>query len=312
MYEKYYGFREKPFTLLPDPDFLYLGKNHRAAMTLLEYGLVSQAGFVVISGGVGTGKTTLIRHLLNQIEQDVTVGLIANTHVSFGNLIERILMAFGLDYIGKGQTQQFEAFTDFMVAEYTKNQRIVLIIDEAQNLSLTTLEELRMLSNINADKVQVLHIILVGQNQLLEKLRRPELEQFVQRVAVDYHLEPLSENETKQYIRYRLTAAGSDNANIFSEKACELIFKNTDGIPRLINVLCDRLLVYGFSDEQETIDVELVNEVIDERGKSRLLRKDSNKDDYSSAGNPHQHGGKMTFEIDRDTARELFSTLGKE
>lgn len=312
MYEKYYGFREKPFTLLPDPDFLYLGKKHHTAMTLLEYGLINQAGFVVISGSVGTGKTTLIRLLLNRIKQDVTVGLISNTHVSFSNLIERILMAFELDYIGKGQTEQYEIFTDFMVSQYAQNQRVVLIIDEAQNLSPKTLEELRMLSNINADKVQVLQIILVGQNQLLEKLRRPELEQFVQRVAVDYQLEPLNEDETKQYIQHRLTVAGTDKTSIFTEKACELIYKNTQGIPRLINVLCDTLLVYGFADEQKIIDEKLVTEVIDERSKSGLLRKDSNKDDYSIVETPFQQGGKVTFEIDKDTARELFSNLSKE
>lgn len=312
MYEKFYGFKEKPFTLLPDPEFLYLGKKHRTALTLLEYGLMNQAGFVVITGGIGTGKTTLIRYLLNQIDQDVTVGLISNTHVSFGQLLEFILMAFDLDYVGKSHTEQFEIFTQFMISEYSRNHRTVLIIDEAQNLSPKTLEELRMLSNINADKNQVLQIILVGQDQLLDKLRRHELEQFVQRVAVDYHLEPLNLDETKQYIRHRLMVGGTSNINIFSEKACELIFETTGGIPRLINVLCDTILVYGFADEQSDIDEKLAREVIDERAKSGLFKGAKNKLEIVTAGNPFQDTGKVTFEIDKETARELFSVLSKD
>jgi len=191
MYEAFYGFREKPFSILPDPSFLYLSPKHSTALALLEYGLMNQAGFNVITGEIGTGKTTLIRYLLSQMDRDMTVGLISNTHRSFGELLQWILFAFNLEHRGKQKVEMFQDFLDFLLREYSQNRRTVLIVDEAQNMPTDTLEELRMLSNVNADKDQVLQLILVGQAQLRETLRRPDMEQFAQRIVVDYHLEPL-------------------------------------------------------------------------------------------------------------------------
>ena len=208
MYEASFGFREKPFSLLPDPAFLYLGRMHSAAYSMLEYGIMNHAGFTVVTGEIGCGKTTLIRHLLNHLEQDVTVGLISNTHKSFGELMQWVMLAFGLDHKGTNKVQMYGAFTDFVIDEYAKNRRTVLIIDEAQNLKAKTLEELRMLSNINADKHQVLQLILVGQPELRKILRKPELVQFAQRVSVDYHLGALTFEETLEYIKHRLRMAG--------------------------------------------------------------------------------------------------------
>ena len=156
MYEAFYGFREKPFSIIPDPGFLYFSPKHRMAFDLLEYGLMNQAGFNVITGEIGTGKTTLIRHLLGQMSTDVTVGLISNTHQSFGELLQWILFAFNQDYRGKQKVEMFHTFLDFLVEQYGQGKRTVLIVDEAQNMSAETLEELRMLSNVNADKDQVL------------------------------------------------------------------------------------------------------------------------------------------------------------
>ena len=266
MYENFYQLRERPFSLIPDPAFLYFSKKHQIALTLLEYGLLNQAGFVVISGGIGTGKTTLIHQLLSRLSRkNLNVGLISNSHPSFGELMQWVLMAFHLDYAGKGKTALFQTFMQFISSEYGKHKRTVLIIDEAQNLSPETLEEVRMLLNVNLGKEQLLQIVLVGQEQLLEKLRRPDLEQFAQRISVSYRLEPLDREETRAYIRRRLLVAGSGKPDLFTEEACDAVYQHSRGIPRLINVICDTALVYGFADDKQQIDPALVHDVAKDR-----------------------------------------------
>ncbi len=264
MYESFYKLREKPFTLLPDPGFLFLSNKHRMALTLLEYGLMNQAGFTVISGDIGTGKTTLIRHLLDHMDREHTVGLISNTHRSFGELLQWILLAFNLEYANLGKVEMYRRFIDFIIDEYAHNRRVVLIVDEAQNMAAETLEELRMLSNVNADKDQALQVILVGQRELRDTLRRPDLVQFAQRISVDYHLEPLSEEETVDYIRHRIEVAGG-NPRLFEEDACQAVYRYSNGVPRLINLLCDTALVYGYAEQQEQIDSTLVTDVAREK-----------------------------------------------
>jgi general secretion pathway protein A len=264
MYESYYKLREKPFTLLPDPGFLFLSNKHRMALTLLEYGLMNQAGFTVISGDIGTGKTTLIRHLLDHMDREHTVGLISNTHRSFGELLQWILLAFNLEHANLGKVEMYRRFIDFIIDEYAHNRRVVLIVDEAQNMAAETLEELRMLSNVNADKDQALQVILVGQRELRDTLRRPDLVQFAQRISVDYHLEPLSEEETTGYIRHRLEVAGGD-PQLFGEEACRAVHRYSNGVPRLINLLCDIALVYGYAEQREQIDSVLVTDVAREK-----------------------------------------------
>jgi type II secretory pathway predicted ATPase ExeA len=256
--------KEKPFTLLPDPGFLYLSNKHRMALTLLEYGLMNQAGFTVISGDIGAGKTTLIRHVLDNMDREHTVGLITNTHQSFGELLQWILLAFSLEHKNLNKVEMYQRFVDFIIDEYAHNRRTVLIVDEAQNMAAETLEELRMLSNINADKDQALQVILVGQRELRETLRRPELAQFAQRIAVDYHLEPLAEDETAGYLRHRLEVAGGD-PELFTGLACQAIHRYSGGVPRLINLLCDTALVYGFADQKRRIDAGLVTDVAREK-----------------------------------------------
>jgi type II secretory pathway predicted ATPase ExeA len=264
MYKQFYHLQEKPFTLLPDPDFLFLSDKHRMALTLLEYGLTNQAGFTVISGEIGAGKTTLIRHLLNNLDREFTVGLITNTHRSFGELLEWILLAFNLEHKGMNKVEMYQRFIDFIISEYGKNRRTVLIVDEAQNMDAETLEELRMLSNINADKDQALQIVLSGQRELRDTLRKPELVQFAQRIAVDYHLEPLSKPEVAGYVRHRMEVAGGD-PDTFTPAACAAIQRYTGGIPRLINLLCDTALVYGYAEQRPRIDARLVTEVAREK-----------------------------------------------
>jgi type II secretory pathway predicted ATPase ExeA len=270
MYERFYDLREKPFSLLPDPDFLYLGDKHSMALAMLQYGLMNQAGFTVITGGIGCGKTTLIRQLLNQMETDITVGLISNTHRSFGELLEQILLAFRVDFKDKTKAELYQSFVDFLIDNYGKNCRTVLIVDEAQNMEADTLEELRLLSNVNADKCQVLQLILVGQPELWEELRRPELEQFAQRIGVDYYLEPLELKEVGEYIRHRLTVAGG-NPDLFETEAIQIIYEYSQGTPRLINTLCDTALVYGYAKQKRTIGAELMLKVAQDKSRGGIF-----------------------------------------
>ncbi len=267
MYEKFYGFREMPFSLLPDPEFLYLSAKHRSAFSVLEYGLTGQAGFTVISGEVGSGKTTLVRKFLRQVGQNTTVGLISNAPRGIGNLLRWILYAFDLDYQGKETVELYEVFTEFLIAQYAAGRRCVLIIDEAQNLNAETLEELRMLSNVNASKDLLLQVVLIGQPELAETLCRPDMQQFAQRVGISYHLKALALEETHAYIRHRLTVAGGD-AGIFTSAACDALHILSKGIPRLINGMCDIALVYGFAGESRHIDLDTVLAVMEDRSQS--------------------------------------------
>lgn len=286
MYEAYYGFREKPFSIIPDPGFLYFSPKHQMAFDLLEYGLMNQAGFNVITGEIGTGKTTLLRHLLNQMGPDVSVGLISNTHRSFGELLQWILFAFHLEYKGKEKVEMFHTFLDFIVKQYGQNKRTILIVDEAQNMPAETLEELRMLSNVNADKYQILQVILVGQAQLRETLRRPDMEQFAQRIAVDYHLEPLNQDETRTYIRHRVHIAGGKNTELFDDAACNAVYLYSQGVPRLINLLCDTALVYGFAEQKDKIDTKIIVDVA----------KDKQKGGIFPSPEKHQHNNHVARE----------------
>jgi general secretion pathway protein A len=265
MYEQFYGLKEKPFSLLPDPSFLYMTRAHSMALTMLEYSLNNDsAGICVISGEIGSGKTTLIRKLLDIMGTEFTTGLLTNTHIEFGNLLQWISMTFGLDYINKEPVELYENFVNFMIAQYAKGKRTVLIIDEAQNLSYKALEELRMLSNINADKDNVLQLILVGQPQLRKTFNIEKLEQLNQRVTVSYHLKELSRKDSCAYIKHRLKTAGGD-PELISDLARKAIWYHSRGIPRVINTLCDTALVYGFAVEKQQVDIQLVNEVIKDR-----------------------------------------------
>ncbi|MCW8941866.1 MAG: AAA family ATPase, partial [Gammaproteobacteria bacterium] len=270
MYEAFYGFKDKPFSMLPDPGFLYLSKKHQMALTLLEYGLLNHVGFCVISGEPGAGKTTILRTLLGRVGDDVTVGLITNTHQSFGGLLDWVLSAFDLHRPNLTHVEMHQVFMEFLIDEYANGKTVLLIVDEAQNMKADTLEELRMLSNVNSEKDQLMQIVLAGQPALKDTLKLPDLMQFAQRVAVDYHLDPLSLEETCGYIQHRLVTAGSQK-DVFTPAACERIYNYSGGTPRLINLLCETVLVYGFADQREMIDVDLVDEMVLERMKDSVV-----------------------------------------
>ncbi|MFW5444435.1 MAG: ExeA family protein [Methylococcaceae bacterium] len=234
------------------------------ALTMLNYGMESQAGITVITGEVGSGKTTLTREILHNMGSDITVGLISNAHSLFGDVFQWVLMAFDLKAEKNDKAGCYQVFTDFLIKEYSENKRTVLIIDEAQNLDMDTLEELRLLSNINADKHLVLQLVLVGQPELLEMMQRHELRQLAQRVSVDYKLKALGYKETTAYIRHRLVIAGG-KSNLFDKYAAAIVYYHSGGIPRLINTLCDFALVYGYAEEVKRINSKLMLCVIKDK-----------------------------------------------
>lgn len=270
MYEKFYRLREKPFSLVPDPAYLYLARRHRDALTLLEYVLAEASGFALITGEVGCGKTTVVRHFLERIDRRVNVAFMFNTHPAIGPLLPWVVESLGLEPGQASPSELYRRFARHAKAEFDDGQRIVLVIDEAQNLSPAALEELRVLSNLNVGKEMLLQTILIGQPELRTTLRMNSLRQFAQRIAIDHHLEALQSAETVSYILHRLVVAGG-SPELFDPEALELIHESTGGVPRLVNIVCDTALVYGFSEQRPTIGADLVEQVVRERGAGGLL-----------------------------------------
>lgn len=262
LYTEYFGFSERPFSLLPDPDFLFWSKAHARAFSILEYGLVTRAPLTVVTGEVGTGKTTLVQALLKHIDDDVTIGLISNAQGGRGDLLRWVLSALDIrpdpsgDYVAL-----FEQFQDFVIGEYAAGRFVVLIIDEAQNLTHETLEELRMLTNINSNKDEVVQFILLGQPELRYKITAPELRQFAQRVTATYHLEPMDLTTTRAYIRHRLEHVGGTGQEI-SPQAMRLIHETSQGIPRMVNKICDLALVYTASAGHKSVSLTTIKELV--------------------------------------------------
>lgn len=270
MYEAFFDFEQKPFGLLPDSDFLYLSERHSDALAMLEYGLFNRTGIVLITGEIGCGKTTLIRELLNNKKDEIVVGTINNTHRDFGELLKWVALSFGLEYRGKEKVELYETFVLFLRELEAQGKKATLIIDEAQNMDVASLEELRMLSNINVDKEQILQLILVGQPELRTTLLLPELRQLVQRIAIDYYLEPLEPKEVFEYIKHRIQVASGD-PDIFDVDAALSVYRYSHGVPRLINILCDTALVYAYAQSLEHINSELIDEVAQDKNKGSIL-----------------------------------------
>ena len=272
MYEHYYGFAHRPFQLLPDPGFLFRSKKHEKALTLLEYGLFDRTGFIVISGEIGTGKTTLIRHMLRSLDKDkMAVACLSQTNLKPEEFLRVLCQEYSLPHEAKTKTELIELLGIFLIEQFEKEQEVILIVDEAQNLCLETLEEIRMLSNLDADSEPLLQIIFVGQPSLRDKLRSKGLQQLSQRITLSYHLEPLERDESRAYIRHRIEKAGGSNPELFEEGALEVIYNDSGGVPRLINAVCDMCLVYGMAEDLSRIDRELAEKVIKDRASWDLL-----------------------------------------
>ncbi|MGD0959159.1 MAG: AAA family ATPase [Methylomonas sp.] len=270
MYKEFFGFNKKPFSLIPDPDFLFLSPKHKKAWSVLQYGLISQAGFTVITGEIGAGKTTLIRKALLTMSDECVVGLITNTHIAFGDLLTWVLNSFNIPHTAPDKVGRYQIFVDFLNQQHAINKRAILVVDEAQNMDLQSLEELRLLSNINVSQDMLLQLVLVGQPELIDKLNSPELVQFAQRISIEYHLEPLSEAETIQYIHHRLKVVGGDES-IFDDVVCVAVYHFSGGVPRLINNICDLALVYAFGEGEKVVTLNNVMEVINERKTGKII-----------------------------------------
>ena len=264
MYEKFYELRERPFALSPDPDYLYPSRVHREALDYLRYGLETHAGFVVITGEIGSGKTTLLQTLLRGLDSQTTVGRIVNTLLDPRELLETIMIDFGLDPTGRSKPLLLRDLAQYLVDQRLAGRLVLLVIDEAQNLSQAALEELRMLSNLETEKSKLLQIVLVGQPNLRDKLGAPELEQLRQRITVSYHLMPLDAAETASYINHRLRRAALGAPLEFPRDVTDLIHARSRGVPRIVNVMCDATLVFGYAEERRQIDLPLMCEVIKE------------------------------------------------
>jgi general secretion pathway protein A len=271
MYESFYGFKKRPFELIPDPDFLYRSDKHKAALTHLEYGILDRAGFIVITGEIGTGKTVLIRYMLRSFKTDMPVAYLSQTLLDPEEFLKRLCQEFSLPCDGRGKPGLLELLESFLVTCFEKGRYAIVILDEAQNLPVETLEEIRMLSNLDAENRPLLQIILVGQPILRDMLRWRGLRQLAQRVQVCYHLEPLDPGEVNEYIRYRLRKSGGENPDLFERGAIEAISHYSQGVPRLINTACHMCLVYAMADELDTIGRDVVEAVLRDRARWGLL-----------------------------------------
>ncbi|GAB4390633.1 MAG: XrtA-associated ATPase [Thermodesulfovibrionales bacterium] len=264
MYESFFNFRSKPFELVPNPNFLFPSRSHKKAMTYLDYGIREKVGFVLLTGEVGSGKTTLIRDLMKKLDGEITLSKVFNTKVNAEQLIAMINDDFGLPISGKNKVQLWRELNDFLIEQYANGRHSVLIVDEAQNLDEELLEEVRMLSNLETDSAKLLQMILVGQPELRKTLSRPELRQLRQRISISYHIFPLTPKETEEYILHRMEVAGNRDAVAFSDDTIAIIHSFSRGVPRLINIVCDFLLLSAFAEDKRELSPELVREVVGE------------------------------------------------
>jgi len=265
MYCHFYGLKERPFNVTSDPAFFFLSNKHKEALSHLLYGVSQRKGIIVLTGEIGTGKTTLCRFFLNQLSKDVKTAFILNPHFSETQLLEAIVKDFGLKPKNNSRLSLVWELNKFLLRESEAGYNIVLIVDEAQNLKPALLEQIRLLSNLETEKDKLLQVILVGQPELNDKLNLYDLRQLRQRIMVRYHIAPLEFDEIKTYINHRLNIAGAvDNRIQFKDDAIELISKFSSGTPRLINMLCDRALLAGFVAETNIIDSNIIKKCMEE------------------------------------------------
>jgi general secretion pathway protein A len=289
MYLDQFNLRELPFRLSPDPEFLYLSKSHARAKAYMESTIWFADGFVVITGEIGCGKTTLIETFLKELQNDVVVAQVNQTQVSSIEFLQSVLVQFGFKPFRMKKAELLATLNDFLIEQYRAGRKLVLVIDEAQNLTSTVLEEVRLLSGIETTKEKVLRIILAGQPELNDKLDAPDLEQLAQRIRLRFHLPALSSTEMRAYILHRLEVAGSSGREIFAPDCFDLIYRYTGGVPRLVNTLCDSSLIFTANETRDVVRREDVMAVINDlqwteyssRSGTRLMRL--NADDVNAS-----------------------------
>ncbi len=260
MYTAFYGLREKPFSLTPDPRYLFLASSHREALAHLLYGIEQGEGFIAVTGEVGTGKTTLCRTLLERLGSETDVAFIFNPTLTGDELLRAIAVELGMLTTGLTRTQLSDQLNEYLLEQRRRNRRVLLIVDEAQNLSPQTLEEIRLLSNLETSTSKLIQILLFGQPELDEQLESRELRQLRQRISVRWSLDSLSASETAEYVRHRLRVAAEGECDLFSDAALREVHRRSRGVPRLVNLLCDRALLAGYADQKRRIDTEQVND----------------------------------------------------
>lgn len=265
MYEKHFHFKERPFTIVPNPRCLYMSAKHKLAFAHLQYGLMEGTGIVVLTGGIGTGKTTLLRFLLGKIERAMDVAVVFNTNVTGEELLRLIIREFEAGEPGPDKAANLAMLNDFLIERFRQGRQAIVIIDEAQNLSREALEEVRLLSNLQGSRRPLLQLVLAGQPELRRKLADPALTQLAQRITSTFHLAPLDADETRQYVRFRLAQAGG-SPDLFDEAAIDAVHRASGGVPRVINILCNNALVHAFADALPVITAEVVAGVVEETG----------------------------------------------
>ncbi len=320
MYEQFFNLNVKPFELVPNPDFLFLSRSHKRALTHLDYGIKERIGFVLLTGEVGSGKTTIIRNQIKGLNGRVTVSKIFNTKVTSEQLISMINEDFGLNVTGKDKITLLRELNDFLIEQYADKCHPILIIDEAQNLTPELLEEVRMLSNLETDKCKLLQIILVGQPELRRTIAQPELRQLRQRISISCHISPLTRKEMEEYIFHRLKVAGNREAISFSDETFNIIYGFSRGIPRLVNIICDFLLLSAFAEGTRELSPELVKEVIGELEQEHKYWQDETLEKHSLgnegyAGLPATNQDGASLKISRENLlriiREIVNRIGK-
>ena len=273
MYTKFYGLRERPFEITPDPKFLFLSENHKEALAHLTYAVQERKGFTVITGEVGTGKTTLVQTLLSRLDGNTRTAYLFNPNLGSTDFLHYICEDLGLKGQKRSKGQYLTHLHNFLMSCYARNENVVLIIDEAHTLDPILLEEVRLLTNLETPKSKLLQVILMGQPELNDTLNRPEFRQLKQRVSLRYHMQPLNKEEARQYIKKRMRVAGAFDLDMFTPKAFKEIYEYSKGIPRLINIVCDNALLTGYSTDQKVIGKSIVREVISHLDGVNLQKK---------------------------------------
>lgn len=285
MYKDHFGMNGYPFRLTPDTDYLYMSPAHSRAKAYMECAIFNREGFVVITGEIGSGKTTLVKKLISELNENVVVAKIFQTQLDEVELLQAILVEFGMNPFMSKKVELLNMLNQFLINSYLEGRQVLLIIDDAQNLSIRCLEEITMLSGVETQKEKILHVILVGQPELNQTIESPEMEQLLQRVSLRYHVRPLHADEIHEYIQHRVSIAGVSKV-LFNKAVCDTIFEYTGGVPRLINTLCDTALTCAYADDSNKVGKDEIEAAIEELQwpvfTERVVKKDTTLSDIST------------------------------